>query len=317
MARPIRIEFAGALYHVMARGNERREIFRDDRDRQRFLDTMAEAVEQYGLRLHAYCLMPNLYHLLVGTPRGNLSRALGWLQTSYTTRFNARHRRRGHLFQGRFKTQLVEADEYARWLVEYVHLNPVRPHRKHLPLDPERAEELRRYRWSSHGDYGGLRRPSPTWLCLDWRRYWGKTEREAVAEYRKAIRRAFGQTVKNPWEQLRRGLILGGEALYEKARRLIEDKGGLEEVRWTTAEEATQVRRRVKGLIANEPDKRIQTWARVRLGGERSVEVARERGYRDGSAVRQVIKRLEVAARTNRQLRNRLEQLRNLSRVKR
>ena len=196
-------------------------------------------------------------------------------------------------------------------------LNPVRPPRKRQPLDPARAEELRRYRWSSHGDYAGWQRPPPAWLCLDWRRYWGKTEREAVAEYRKAIQRAFGQAVSNPWEQLRRGLILGGDALYDEVRRLIEQKGGLEEARWTATEDATQVRRRVKELIADEPDERIQTWARVRLGGERSVEVARERGYRDGSAVRQVIKRLEVAAQTNRRLRNQLEQLRELSRVKR
>ena len=155
MARPIRIEFSGAVYHVMARGNERRAIFRDDRDRERFLETLALAVEQYGWQLHAYCLMGNHYHMLVGTPRANLSRGMGWLQATYTARFNARHRRRGHLFAGRYKAQIVEADEYARWLVEYLHLNPVRPVNKRQPLDPARQEELKRYRWSSHGDYAG------------------------------------------------------------------------------------------------------------------------------------------------------------------
>ena len=118
MARPLRVEFAGAVYHVMARGHERRDIFRDDKDRGRFLETLAEVVPQFGLRLHAYCVMPNHYHLVLGTPRANLSRAMGWLQTTYTARFNARPRRSEHLFQGRFKAQLVEADEYARWLVE-------------------------------------------------------------------------------------------------------------------------------------------------------------------------------------------------------
>ena len=317
MARPIRVEFAGAVYHVMARGNERRDVFRDDEDRRRFVDTLAEAVPQFGLRVHAYCLMPNHYHLLVGTPRANLSRAMGWLQTTYTARFNARHRRQGHLFQGRFKAQLVDADEYARWLVEYVHLNPVRPRQRGRSIPPERAEELRHYPWSSHGDYAGLRRSPPSWLCLDWLAYWGRSLRAAQAEYRQAIARAFGHPVRNPWDRLQRGLVLGGERLYDKVRRLIDEKGGPEEVRWSATEDAAQIRERVHELMAGETDDRIKIWARVSLGGERGVDVARECGYRDGSGVRQVVKRLEIAAHSNRSLHDRLEQLRELSRVKR
>lgn len=316
MARPIRVEFPGAVYHVMARGNERRDIFRDDRDRERFLDTLAGAVERYGWRLHGYCLMGNHYHALVGTPRGNLSHGMGWLQATYTARFNARHRRRGHLFAGRYKAQIIEADEYARWLVEYLHLNPVRPTNKRQRLDPTRQEELQRYRWSSHGDYAGLRRPPPPWLCLEWQRYWGRNKREAVAEYRKAMRQAFGCVVSSPWEQVRRGLILGSDALYDQVRQQIEQQDGLQEARWTVAENQQRVTQRIKELVAHEPDRRIQLWARVCLGAERSIEVARERGYRDGSAVRQVIKRLEVTAQTNRQLRNQLDRLRKMSRVK-
>src|SRR5262245_18445849 len=148
MARPLRVEFAGADYHVIARGNDRRALFRDDRDRRRFLDTLAEAVAQFGLRLQAYCLMYNHYHLLLGTPQANLSRAVGWLQATYTARFNARHRRRGHLFQGRFKAQLVESDEYGRWLVEYIHLNPVRPRQKNRPVPPDQMAQLDAYAWS-------------------------------------------------------------------------------------------------------------------------------------------------------------------------
>jgi REP element-mobilizing transposase RayT len=103
MARPIRVEFPGALYHVTARGNERRKTFRDDADRRQFLVTLEEAIRLHELRLHAFCLMPKHYHLVVETPLGNLSRAIGcigWLQTTYTIRFNRRHRRSGHLFQG-------------------------------------------------------------------------------------------------------------------------------------------------------------------------------------------------------------------------
>jgi putative transposase len=136
MARPIRVEFEGAVYHLTARGNERRSIFCGDRDRLRFLETLEEAINEFGLRLHGYCLMPNHYHLLVETPRGNLSRSLGWLQTTYTVRFNRRHRRSGHLFQGRFKAHLVEADTYSRELLRYLHLNPVRPRDKSATIKP-------------------------------------------------------------------------------------------------------------------------------------------------------------------------------------
>ena len=119
MSRPIRVEFEGAVYHVTARGNERRQPFRDDEDRARFLSTLEECVQRFGVRVHCYCLMPNHYHLLLETPRANLSRAVGWLQTTYTIRFNRRHRRSGHLFQGRFKAHLVEADAYAMELLRY------------------------------------------------------------------------------------------------------------------------------------------------------------------------------------------------------
>ncbi len=316
MPRPIRVEFPGAVYHVMARGNERKDIFRDDRDRQRLLDALAATVEQFGLRVYAYCLMPNHYHLIVGTPRGNLSRAMAWLQTTYTTRFNARHRRRGHLFQGRFKAQLVEADEYGQWLVQYVHLNPVRPAQKGDPIAAERWGELARYAWSSHRDYGGWRKVSPSWLGLDWLAYWGRRGQAAQGAYRRTMRGAFGQAVKNPWEGLRRGLVLGGEELYARAHRLMQQKGGLEEARWTESEAVAAVRQRVRELVKAELDERVKLWARVRLGNERGIAVAREYGYRDGSGVTQVIKRLEATARLDESLSKKLNQLRELSRVK-
>ena len=310
MSRPIRVEFPGAVYHVMARGNERREIFRDDRDRRRFLETLAEAVEQFGLRVYAYCLMSNHYHLVMGTPRGNLSRAAGWLQATYTARFNARHRRRGHLFQGRFKAQLVEADEYGRWLVEYIHLNPVRPRHRGQPIPPERAAELTRFEWSSHRDYAGWRRKPAPCLSRDWLAYWGRSRREAQAEYRRTIGRAFGQPVRDPWEQSRHRLVLGSQELYDRVCTLIAKKHGQEEARWTRLEEADAVRQRVRHLVEGISDERIKIWARVRLGGERGVDLAREYGYRTGAGVTLLARRLEASARQDRKLRTTLEKLR-------
>src|SRR5580704_2469249 len=121
MARPLRVDVVGGWYHVTARGNERRAIFRDDTDRRRFLDLMAEWVERFGLRLHAFVLMDNHYHLLVETPRANLSIAMQWLGVSYTVWFNQRHRRAGHLFQGRFKAILLE-ESAAVEISRYLHL---------------------------------------------------------------------------------------------------------------------------------------------------------------------------------------------------
>ena len=309
MARPIRIEFEGAVYHVMARGNERREIFRDDHDRHRFLDALAEAVERFGLKIHAYCLMPNHYHLVLVTLRGNLSQAIGWLQVTYTVRFNRRHQRSGHLFQGRFKAQLVEADEYGRWLVEYVHLNPIRSGDKGYLISSERARELAAYEWSSHRDYAGLRRRGPQWLCLDWLRYWGRSQREAQREYRKAIARWFEGPVANPWEQLRGGLILGGEKLYGKAQKLIGEKHGQDEWKWTQSQTAAALREMMRQLVATEADERVKIWARVCLGGEHGADVAREYGYRSGAGVAQLIMRLESAAAHDAALKQKMDRL--------
>ena len=126
MARPLRIEYSGAYYHVSTRGNERKAIFRDEWDRERLLELLARAVKDFHLRLHGYVLMSNHYHLLVETPRGGLSRALRYLNGVYTQAFNRRHRRVGHLFQGRYKAILVDKDAYSLELSRYIHLNPWR-----------------------------------------------------------------------------------------------------------------------------------------------------------------------------------------------
>jgi len=308
MARPIRVEFAGAVYHITARGNERRSIFRDDQDRRLFLTTVGEMVEQFGVRVVAYCLMSNHYHLVVGMPLGNLSQAVGWLQVTYTVRFNRRHRRSGHLFQGRFKAQLVEADAYAQWLVEYVHLNPVRPRRKGEPIPAEQAAALARYEWSSHRDYAGLRRKPAGWLCLDWLQYWGADTAMAQREYRRAVGRWFTETVESPWTELRSSLVLGSEKLLSKVRSLIGQKTGHDEARWTVVEEATALRDRVRELVKAESDE-VKIWARVHLGRERRVVVAKEFGYRDGSGLTHLLKAVERRAAEDKKLTRKLDQL--------
>src|ERR1043165_2240752 len=160
MARKLRVQYAGAIYHVMNRGDRREAIFKDDSDRIRFMETLAEACVKTGWRVHAYCLMENHFHLVVETPEANLVAGMKWFLGTYTTRFNLRHRLTGHLFGGRYKALIVDGSHtgYLRTACEYVHLNPARAGL----LRPD--ERLRAWRWSSHPEY--LKPPGkrPAWL---------------------------------------------------------------------------------------------------------------------------------------------------------
>jgi hypothetical protein len=255
--------------------------------------------------------MPNHYHLVAGTPRGNLSQAMGWLQVTYTVRFNQRHGRSGHLFQGRFKAQLVEADEYGRWLVEYVHLNPVRPRKKGMTIPPEKAAALDGYEWSSHRDYAGLRKKPADWLRLDWLGYWGVDEREGRRGYRKRMGEWFGREVSSPWERLERGLVLGGGELMGRVAEMLDGKKGAEEWRWTREQKVGLVREKLRELLEAEEDERLGIWARIRLGGERGVDVGRERGQRNGSGVGHLVKRLERESERDKKLKAKMNRLRD------
>ncbi|BCG46469.1 hypothetical protein GEOBRER4_n1264 [Citrifermentans bremense] len=146
MARPLRIDFPGAFYHVTSRGDEKCDIFKSARDRLKFLEYLASTVDRHGAVIHGYCLMTNHYHLLLETPHANLSQILHLLNGSYTTYFNVKRKRAGHLFQGRFKAILVEADQYALELSRYMHLNPVRA---------GMTKEPATYQWSSYLAYIG------------------------------------------------------------------------------------------------------------------------------------------------------------------
>lgn len=155
MVRPIRIEYEGAVYHVTIRGNDRRAIFKTDADRERFLTVLSDSVERYDVRLYLYCLMTNHVHMVLETPRGNLSRFMHRLQTAYTVYFNRRHRRSGHLMQGRFGASIVDEDRYILKLSRYVHLNPVFIRSNKSKTPSERVSILRSYVWSSYRAYIG------------------------------------------------------------------------------------------------------------------------------------------------------------------
>ena len=158
MPRQVRIEYPGAYYHVMARGDRREAIVKDDEDRKTFVRTLGEASERAGFRIHAWVLMTNHYHLLVETPEGNLSKGMGWMQNAYTRRINVRHGMWGHVFGGRYKAIPVEPGNCFWALTDYIHLNPVRARMV------QREDGLENYEWSSLRSY--LQEPGkrPLWL---------------------------------------------------------------------------------------------------------------------------------------------------------
>lgn len=215
MARPLRLQYPGALYHVTARGNERKPTFRSDKDRETFLAVLAKTVERQRLILHAYVLMDNHYHLLLETREANLARALRDLNGVYTASFNRTHRRVGHLFQGRYKAILVEKENYLLELSRYIHLNPVRA---------LMGVRLSRYRWSSYLDYIG-RRESPEWLTREEvLRYWGSRRAGCEARYQRFVEEGVKRDVGTPWEKVVAQVVLGGERFVRSVQQRIGGK---------------------------------------------------------------------------------------------
>lgn len=219
MARPLRLEFPGALYHVTARGNARHAIVLDDQDRQRFLDVLARVVDHFHLLLHAYCLMDNHYHLLVETPEANLSRAMRQLNGVYTQAFNRRHRRVGHVLQGRFKAIVVDQDSYLLELCRYVVLNPVRAKSTRKPET---------YAWSSYRATAGLA-ATPPFLAVDWLlSQFGRQRLAAQRKYRTFVAEGIGQG--SPWEHVQGQVLLGSERFIDRLRVGLQDKRALQEI---------------------------------------------------------------------------------------
>src|SRR5467141_2298862 len=163
MPRTLRVEYPGAMYHIMSRGDRREDIFLNDVDRQDFLKTLAEACQKTDWQVHSYCLMRNHYHLVLETPNANLISGMAWLQSTYTIRLNHRQKLFGHVFSGRYKAQMVEGSGsgYLRTACDYVHLNPVR-------AGLLRADErLLAYPWSSLGYYLAAPQHRPRWMRVD------------------------------------------------------------------------------------------------------------------------------------------------------
>ncbi|WP_321370435.1 transposase [uncultured Desulfuromusa sp.] len=206
MARALRIQYPGAYYHVTSRGNERKDIYKSRRDREKFLSYLESATDRYGALIHGYCLMSNHYHLLLETPEGNLSQIMRHINGAYTTYYNVKRKRSGHLFQGRYHAVLIEADAHITELSRYLHLNPVRAGMVDKPDE---------HPWSSYQAYIG-KTATPQWLRRDFiLGYFGKNDKIAQQTYRSFVEDLLGESYESPLKNAF-GNILGDKVFVEE-----------------------------------------------------------------------------------------------------
>ncbi len=311
MARKLRIQYPGAIYHVTLRGVEQRQLFTDDMDRSRLVDRLAVAVEACGVRLYVFCLMDNHVHLLLETPQANLSAFMHKLATAYTVYFNRRHRRAGHLTQGRYGAEPVQGDEYLRRLSRYLHLNPVHMGAWAKAAVAERRQYLQRYPWSSYRGYAGLAKP---WGFVDegpLLAMTGVAPRQQRREYRRFVEMGLA-TSDEELQKLLGGHRWGiGDAAFQARIRALHSEIAIgvrrpEDVSFRRVEpqvdvaavlgavaqvfgrQVAELRRRQYGCVA----RAVAALLLGRLSGMNQRDVASYLGVGTGSAVCRMLRRL-------------------------
>jgi REP element-mobilizing transposase RayT len=292
------LEYAGAIYHLLNRGDGRQAIFRDDADRRRFLETLGEACAKTDWRVHAHCLMHNHFHLVVETPTANLVAGMKWFLGTYTSRFNRRHKIPGHLFSGRYKSMIVDGsdDGYLRSVCDYVHLNPARA----KLLKPE--QKLREYVWSSYTEYLKPPRGRPAWLRVSRLLGEMRIPKDSAAGRRQfeliMERRRLEETAQD-WNELRRGWCWGEEAFRDELLAQMGQKMGAEHYGEERAESAGAKAER----IVVEELKRLK-WSEGTLekhpkGDKRKLRIARRLREETTMTLKWVADRLKMGTKTH------------------
>jgi putative transposase len=298
MARKLRVEYEGAIYHVMSRGDRREPIFRNDADRVLFLETLSEVCAKTGWQVHAYCLMDNHFHLVIETPNANLVAGMKWLLGTYTGRFNRRHQILGHLFSGRYKALIVDGSGsgYLRSVCDYVHLNPARAK---LLGEPG---SLRDYRWSSYCEY--LKSPGKRagWLRTD--RVLGEM---GIGKESAAGRKAFEKQMElrrweeqpEEWKRLRRGWCLGDQEFRKELLEMMSERMGAEHYGQERHESAEA---RAERVLAEEL-KRARwtegTLAQKRKGDPKKVKMAQRLRRETTMTLKWIAQRLKMGTNTH------------------
>lgn len=304
MARPLRIEFADAFYHITSRGNEQKNIFKSDRDREKFLGYLESATERYSAVIHTYCLMDNHYHLFLQTPAGNLSQIMQHINGAYTTYYNMKRKRSGHLFQGRYKALLVDADAYAQELSRYIHLNPVRA---------GMAARPNQYKWSSYLAYIH-QKSQPEWLCTEFiLALFSRNTTAARKHYRGFVESMTGQEYESPLQNIFASTILGGVDFINMVRAKYIDetvadrnlpdvkqfykKPGIEEI-------IQQVERQIPADVWL--SKRVQLFICHRYSGQKLRDIGMHFGIGE-SAVSQASRRVAAQIERDKKLKKRID----------
>lgn len=305
MSRAVRVEWEGAFYHVMARGVARLPTFLDDEDRRIFLRKLGRLVERGVLEVHAYCLMPNHYHLLLRTPQAGLARWMRHVNGDYVRTFNYRHRRVGHLWQGRYKAILVEEARYLKECSRYIHLNPNRA---------KITRPAERYPWSSYRNYVGGPKAVP-WV--ETRMVLGEFGGDR-SKYRAYVEAGKGEKPVSPFERAVAGVALGSEAFISRVRtwasRRKGDPGEQPSLRSLVRNGKAPPEKVEAAIDAVFPE--VGPARRVRLklyalrlhSGLGPVEIGRRHGRRH-STVRMAVRDLEAKARRDASLASRMKQV--------
>ncbi|EHK8998501.1 transposase [Vibrio vulnificus] len=211
MSRPLRVEYAGALYHVTSRGNARQPIYLEESDFELFIETLSDVCARFNWVIHSFCLMTNHYHLLIETPDGNLSKGMRQLNGVYTQSFNRKHKRVGHLFQGRYKSILVDKESYLLEVGRYILLNPVRA---------AMVESVEEYSWSSWPHICG-EKPSPEWLATEQTLLmFGKQRKRAISKYHQFVSDGAGKSL---WGDLKKQIFLGPDEFVERHQSELDE----------------------------------------------------------------------------------------------
>ena len=319
MARPLRVEYPGAYYHVINRGNNQEKIYKNDRDKEKFLEYLEKAAERFSIIIHSYCLMSTHYHLLVQTPEANLSLAMQWINVSYATYFNRKRGRYGHLFQGRFKAILIDADEYLTHLSRYIHLNPVRAKMISLPAE---------YQWSSYGAFIGKNK-APRFLETSWLlSNFGKTKKEGKRNYQDFVEKVDVKALENPSKQVTGGFLLGDADFVNWVKetflsgrndekeipqlKKLKPKVSLEKVLEAVTQEfnCSQDRIIAKGRKKNKA-REVALYIARDMSGMSCKDLGEYFGGVSGALITIMHKRIVDESRRNRRLKRRIDKIRN------
>ena len=295
MPRKLRIEYPGAIYHVINRGDRREDIFKDDFDRNRFLSTLGEACKKTSWQVHAYCLMRNHFHLVIETPQANLVAGMKWLSGVYTKRFNIRHKLCGHLFAGRYKALIVDGSVtgYLKTVCDYVHLNPVRA----KLLKP--GAPLESFQWSSYGQYLKAPGQRPSWLRVD--RLLGehgipKDTAGRRAQFARQFRRRQNLERSMDYRQIRRGWFLGSEEFHQELVSAAVERVGPNHYGADRRETAEQ---KAQQIVQEEIDR--LGWAEAELqlrrkGDPKKVAMARRLRRESTMTLKWIARRLQMGS---------------------